>query len=276
MSSAEAAEAELARFFEDCVDARRSFLSYVLSHPFRSMSAQRAVHALPEVVALPSPTGEGPGIRHGLERSARIRTGFHSVTAVLSVPTTLDEYVSGASKQTLRRKVRAANKLGVVWRPVDDPAERRELVERADAHERSNPRTAYRDEAPDNTDLFDYDMWMGAFAADGRPLMLSVTPFEREWAVLRYFRTMEISDEATLSRYFMTQVLIEQLIARGVRHLADTMSPANLTNGLRQFQRMVGFRLVRVRLMRPVQGPAHPGATAERPAEAPRPFAERR
>ena len=39
---------------------------------------------------------------------------------------------------------------------------------------------------------------------------------------------------------------VERLRAEGVRHLVDTRSPAELPNGLRHFQRMLGFRICRV------------------------------
>jgi hypothetical protein len=44
----------------------------------------------------------------------------------------------------------------------------------------------------------------------------------------------------------MTQVLVATLSERGVRKLVDGIHPADLPNGLRHFQRMVGFRLARV------------------------------
>ena len=48
----------------------------------------------------------------------------------------------------------------------------------------------------------------------------------------------------------MTQVLVEQLVALGVRYLVDQSSPIGLSNGLRHFQRMLGFRIHRVRVER--------------------------
>ena len=46
----------------------------------------------------------------------------------------------------------------------------------------------------------------------------------------------------------MTQVVVERLVERGVRYLADVSSPAHLSNGCRHFQRMLGFRIARVSL----------------------------
>jgi hypothetical protein len=48
----------------------------------------------------------------------------------------------------------------------------------------------------------------------------------------------------------MTHALVAELSRRGVRWLLDTEAPGAQTNGLRHFQRMVGFRYVRVRLQR--------------------------
>ena len=46
----------------------------------------------------------------------------------------------------------------------------------------------------------------------------------------------------------MSKVLVDHLVRRGVRYLADQGSPVGLPNGLRQFQRGLGFRSYQVRL----------------------------
>jgi hypothetical protein len=48
----------------------------------------------------------------------------------------------------------------------------------------------------------------------------------------------------------MTEVLVERLARLGVRHLVDGSNLFWLPNGLRHFQRMVGFRIVRLRIAR--------------------------
>jgi hypothetical protein len=64
----------------------------------------------------------------------------------------------------------------------------------------------------------------------------------------------------------MTQVLVETLAARGVRYWVEGTHPAELPNGLRHFQRMVGFRLHRVlarRAPRAAEQVALPGPRPE-------------
>jgi hypothetical protein len=64
-----------------------------------------------------------------------------------------------------------------------------------------------------------------------------------------YFRTLGIGKEQSNARYLMTEVLVEHLVERGVRYLLDGGSLA-LPNGIRHFQRMVGFRVCRIRVAR--------------------------
>ena len=166
--------------------------------------------------------------------------------SVLELPAEAEEYSTGAAKQTLRRKARVALRAGVTWRVVEDPAERRRLREMADEQERHHPDALYRIREPDSEDLLHYPLWLAAYRPDGRPILLAVTPVDGRTAVLRYFRTLEHSDLAGATRYLMTQVLAEELVRRGMRYLFDSTHPLWLPNGLRHFQRMMGYRLARV------------------------------
>jgi hypothetical protein len=167
---------------------------------------------------------------------------------VLAVPADPAEHVDGRSAQTLRRKIRAAERAGVTWRAVTDPAERRSLLEIANRAEREHADPSYRVEAPSNDDLLDHDLWLVAVDAEGTPILLSVTPVDGDIATLRYFRTLGSGPAHSDSRYLMTHALVTELAQRGVRWLLDTEPPGAQTNGLRHFQRMVGFRYARVRL----------------------------
>jgi hypothetical protein len=108
----------------------------------------------------------------------------------------------------------------------------------------------YRNPAPDNDDLLNYRLWLVARAADGRPVLLSVTPVDGEVALLRYFRTLGTGQEQSHARYLMTEVLVERLVRLGARYLVDGSNLFLLPNGLRHFQQMVGFRIVRLRIAR--------------------------
>lgn len=237
------------RYFQEFKDNRHLGVFFILRHPRFSVDALTALYRLPIVDARLSSSLEGAAVRRGLYRTSPLgRTIIHAATAVLALPDRAEDYTVGASKQTLRRKIRAAQKQGVHWVRVTDHEQRRALLQLANDQERFHELEAYRSADPQNDDLLDSDLWLLALTADDRPLLLSVTPVDGEWAVLRYFRVFGTGDVQANSRYLMTQVLVDHLVPMGVRYLADTSSPVGLTNGLRHFQRMLGFRVVRVRL----------------------------
>ncbi len=180
---------------------------------------------------------------------SRLKTPLHELTSVLFLPSDAATFTQGASKQTLRRMTRKAERLGVTWRAVSSPDERRALIERGDAFERSEARKPYRRAVPENQDLVNYDTWFAAFDAEGGPLMLSVTGISGDVATLRYFRTMASSDAATWSRYPMTTLVVQAAVAQGCTVLLDLANPISLQSGLRHFAKMVGFELHRVRIV---------------------------
>ena len=216
-------------------------------HPRDLVRAVRLLPHLPRHAYHPSGSPVSKVLVGALDRRALgRRTPVHEVTNVLELPSEPGTFSLGRPRATLRRKVRAAQKLGVTWRRVEDH-ERRHLVELAEAFERANPRTLYRNEEPDTGDLLIFDHWLLAEVGD-RPVLLSITAVDGEWSVLRYFRTLEDSDEASTARYMMTEALAETLAERGVTKLCDQVSPFRLPSGLLHFARMVGFRLMRVRV----------------------------
>jgi hypothetical protein len=140
--------------------------------------------------------------------------------------------------------VREATAHGITWRFVERDSDRRELHKLAEEWEQGLPQAA----RADNTDLERYDLWWAAFDKEDRPLLLAVIPRDGAWAVLHYFRTIGSGPEQSNARYLMMQVVAEELIARDVRYLVDAAAPTRLGNGLRHFQRMLGFRVTRVRV----------------------------
>jgi hypothetical protein len=240
----------LSQYFDDYAARDHPGLRYVLMHPVGSALALAALAKLPELRMHLGTGPEGAAIRGGLSRTSgfgRIAL-IRSATDLLPLPATAEEYELGAAKQTLRRQVRGARKLGIEWRRVDDFDDRRALLRLADEQERAHPLEEYRRAAPDNGDLLDYRLWLVAYAADGRPLLLSVTPTDGEWALLRYFRTLGDGPEFSAARYLMTQALVGCLVDAGVRYLVNGDIPFILPKGLRHFQRMVGWRVGRVRV----------------------------
>ncbi len=243
------ADAWLTRVFTDYVESGDPVGAYAVRHPRLALRALRRIRELPaHDVVLPR-TAESKAVADALLAhggSRRIMLGIASVLRTPQVPGTFSD---GPDKATLRRKARSAAKLGITIRPVA-AADREHLLDLADAHERTNERSQYRVEQPDNQDLLQYDLWLAAYDAEGSPLMLAVTPHAGEYAVLRYFRTLVSGRASSDARYPMTDAVAEALAERGVRWLVDSARPHWLPNGLRHFQRMVGFRLVRFRSIR--------------------------
>ena len=246
-----AAEQALAAYWTAYVDDGRRGARFILRHWSRSWAAFRAVRRLPTVEARPADTPGGRAVRRVLAARATYGVPARLLgTAVLEVPADAEDYLSGRRAQTRRRKVRSAERLGLEVRRVDDGAERRRLVEAANDAERTHPDPVYRVPTPGNDDLLDHDLWLTVGDPQGRPLLLVVAPYDGEFATLRYFRTLGSGEAHSDARYLASSALVAELAARGVRYLLDTATPAEQTNGLRHFQRMVGFRYARVRLRR--------------------------
>ena len=219
-----------------------------------SLGALVSLYRQPCLRVVPSAAVEGAAIRAQLMRNSSLWRLTGLATAVLEVPEEPGAYARGASKQTLRRKVRQAKRLGICWEDVDDQQERHNLIKLANNCERTHPDATYRISHPGNDDLLDYRLWLVARAADGRPLLLSVTPVDGELALVRYFRTLGWGEEQSHARYFMTEVLVERLVSLGVRYLVDGSNLFWLPNGVRHFQRMTGFHIVRIRVARRRRG----------------------
>ena len=238
-------------FWGEYADAGRPGPGFALRRPVDLARALAAVRELPCERVRPSSTPGGRAVRAALEvRIAFGLPGRMLGTAALRIPARPEEYLEGRRAQTLRRKVRAAQRIGTVVEPVEDRQERLRLVALADRHEREHPDPTYRVEEPDNADLLDHDLWLVARAPGGTPLLLSVTPVDGDLATLRYFRTFGRGTAQSDARYLATAVLVEHLAQRRVRWLLDTESISAQTSGLRHFQKVVGFEYVRFVLAR--------------------------
>jgi hypothetical protein len=244
-------EVTVSRYFEDYADGSKPVWVYMLQRLRKTIRMLISLYQLPCLRIVPSAAVEGAAIRARLLRHPALWRLSGFATPVLSLPPGAGQYSLGASKQTLRRKVRLARRLGIHWTEVDDPRERLNLLKLANEYEQTHPNVTYRNPNPGNGDLLSYRLWLVARAADGRPLLLSVTPVDGELALLRYFRTLGTGEEQSHARYFMTEVLAERLVRLGVHYLADGSNLFWLPDGLRHFQRMVGFRIVRIRIARP-------------------------
>jgi hypothetical protein len=248
MSSVAYPDQAIADFWTSYVEARRGGIRYVVRNPLCSFQALSEIRNLP-VVRVPRPSDRpgGRALRAVLDLHGPLRTPARWWgSAMLAVPADPSEHLEGPHAQTLRRKIRAAERQGISCRPVQR-AERIALLERANLVEQTHYDAQYRVSMPRNDDLLEHDLWIVAEDGAGEPLLLAVIPVDGEFATLRYFRTLGAGDLQSLSRYLATHALVVELSKQGVRWLVDTAPPGAQTNGVRHFQRMVGFRYRRVR-----------------------------
>lgn len=249
MSTERAGEQEtLARFWDGFADGARGPLAYLARSPGRTVRALRALRALPLLEVDPGEDADGRAIRAALTGRGPLGTPARwQGAAVLDLPADPEEHLAGPRRATLRRKVRRARKAGAWCGPVA-PERRRELLAAADAAERHHPQGTYASEQPDNSDLLDHDLWLACWGPDGEALGLAVIPTDDGWGLVRYLRALGWDRRHSDCRYLLTHAVGVELARRGVRHLLDNQPPGQQTSGLRHFQRMVGYRFVRVRL----------------------------
>jgi hypothetical protein len=240
-------EESLSRFFADYVDSGRS-TGHLLRRPVAVLRAFLALQRLPVVETAPGTGPDGAMIRAALRRPLKLVV-LRGVNAVLEVPATRAEYLAGRPKHALRQNLRTGEKQGMTVRVISDADERAALVRFANHYERINPVEEFRTDSPENDDMLPVRLWTLTESADGRPLLLAVAAVDGPVAVLRYYRTLSDDDAASAARFFTMPFFVDRLRELGATHLAETARPQWLPNGLRQFQRKVGFRLVRLRLV---------------------------
>lgn len=248
---AENPEVWLSRFWEQANSSNFKVPVYLALHPWLTMLAIHCIIRLPRLNARLRDNPEGKLIAEALNRICltKIFKLADVGASVLNIPVTPQDYSLGSSKQTLRRKARAAERLGITCRYITDESEHIKLVAMLDSaiSLKSNP--LYRERGSDHSYLVGSGLWTVAFAHNGEPLVIAVTPRDGEWALLQAFVSLGETQERSDARYLLTKVLVERLAGEGVRHLVDTRGPSQLPNGLRHFQRMLGFRISRIRIL---------------------------
>lgn len=242
------ADQTLADFWRSYVESGRGGFGYVVRHPPDAVRALSAVQQLP-VVHPPehSATPGGREVARVIHQRGPLNLparwwGF----AAFPIPMDLANALARPEAKRLRYNLRLAEAADITCRLVH-PTEKPELLERAQHRDRNHSDPVYRVADPRNEDLLDHDPWVVAQDCNGEPLTLAVAATDGEFAVLRYFRTLGDGDDHSLSRYPTHWALVEVLSDNGVRWLLDPNPPAAQTNGVRLFQRIIGFRHLRIR-----------------------------
>lgn len=241
------ADRTLAEFWRSYVESGRGGFGYAVRHPLQALQAFAAIQRLPFVYpAGQSDTAGGREIQEVLHQRGPLglpaRWWGFAALPVIETAVSLDR----PEAKRLRYNLRLAEAEGITCRQVD-AAERTRLLEMANHRERTHPDSTYRVAEPRNDDLIDHDLWILAESDAGQPLLLAVAATDGEFAALRYFRTLGDGEEHSLSRYLAHHAVVEELSRRNVRWLLDAEPPAAQTNGVRLFQRIVGYRHVRIR-----------------------------
>jgi hypothetical protein len=248
LTSKTKADREVSNFWKSYVESGRGGFGYPLRNPLTSLHALRAIRKLPVVdAAAQSETPGGQEVRRVLDQKGPLglpaRWWGFAVCPITDGPA---DFLKTPDGKRLRYYLRRANAEGLSCRAVN-PTERTGILERANQREQDHPNPNYRVTQPRNDDMLGHDLWLVAEDDTGEPLLLAVVAVDGQFAVLRYFRTLGDSERHSLSRYLAHQCIIEALTAEGVRWLIDTDPPAAQTNGVRLFQRNLGFRYVNIR-----------------------------
>lgn len=254
----EGCEQWLSDFWEAANNSGSKIPIYLAKNPKSTFRAIRFISKLPRLSAHLSNAPEGVTIQQNLNRVCLAKTLKLANTGacILSIPEDPAEYSAGSSKQTLRRKVRAAVKYGITCRAITDTMQQRELATTLDRIIRTKSNPLYRNQDADSSDLIGGGLWTVAFSQDGEPLVVAVTPVDGSWALLRSFVSLGDTPQHSDARYLLTQAMVERLADHRVRYLVDSRGPSELPNGLRHFQRMLGFRIARIQISNTLSAPS--------------------
>lgn len=169
------------------------------------------------------------GIRH-----SRIAQG------VLSLPGEPGQYLRGRSRQALRTNIRKARAAGITCRQLNH------LDERRGAALQLRARVPGMWQWTNEQFSLPEDIWWAGRTSRGETVAFAQVTVDREWALLR---SLASSDRP--SRYLLHAVLVDVLVASGVRYLAvdGPMAPL-LEPSLQYWQRLLGFDVVHLSVSR--------------------------
>lgn len=243
-------ERELSALFAEYTAPESGGLRVLLRRPIRAARALSSIARLPRLDVRLSDSVDAAAIRARMTRESGLGRLplLREVTDILPLPQDPAQYNRGGGRQTLRQRTQAARRAGVTWHAVSSTEERHELLRLAAHQERNHPMAQYRIHEPDNSDLADHSEWLVAESADGEPLLLAAIAVDGEWALMRYFRTLGHDSIHSDTRFLMAQALVDHLVPRGVRYVFNAVTPFTVEPGLRHFQRMLGWRICRVRI----------------------------
>jgi hypothetical protein len=207
----------------------------VASHFAGAVALARLLVRLPRIDVRLSDSPSGREIDAYLRKRAR---GLHPnriAQGVLCLPEHPAEYLRGRSRQAVRTNLRRAEAAQLHCRVVPDLDERRGAAAELGMEEWT-PKLVDRPGDP---------VWVAHNGTSKSVGMLWAT-VDREWAMLRLLTTSRSE-----ARYALHTALVSDLCSRGVRYLFVREAPALLLPpGLQYLQRLLGYRVVHLRVPR--------------------------
>jgi hypothetical protein len=197
------------------------------------------LRGLPRVTASLSDSPAGDELRAWFRPDRRLPFNRAPV-AVLDLPASSAEYLSGRRRQALRTNLRRAADAGITCAAVTDERELLRVTDRVTARRGATRGTLLRPDArPSPSRVF-----AAAYDGAGDPVGVSQLLVDDPWAGLIHMVTAVGHEEAPLVRYALHAHMAVGLVERGVTSFVVGGSMLLTSPGTRYFQGRTGFRPV--------------------------------
>lgn len=209
----------------------------------------RVLRSLP-VVDLPlSREPAGTELRRWFGGDARVAAWDRGPVAVLRLPATTAEYLTGRPRQALRTNLTRARRAGLTCTPVTDDAERWATVDVVARLRHQDPAAMVLERRP--TDV--RTRVLVARTVEGEAVGLAEFVVDTEVGGLATLVTAPGNPAGAALRSLLHLAVVEQLLAADVRTLVVSGSMLLTSAGTRYHQRRTGFVPARVRLVQTAQ-----------------------
>jgi hypothetical protein len=223
---------------------RRALVLQLLRNPREVLGVALVIRRLPTVPVRLSDSHNGRSLR---ERFGRRLLGLRVAClgqAVLRMPPTFADYLSGRSRRAVRTNLSKARAVGLLVKPLPEDADQKRLTEEVES--RRPPREWWI--ALGTRGIRDPELrWFGVFDTVGHVLGVAAVCVDVEWAHLQLLTCVTDDDRAFAARYLLHTHLVEELIASGVRYL-NSDSGLRVAPGVRYLQHVLGYEVMNLRL----------------------------
>jgi hypothetical protein len=196
----------------------------------------RVLTGLPRIAVSLTDDPSGRVIDGYLRKRRRGVRSHRFARSVLTLPTTSEEYLAGRSRRAVRTNRSHAVSLGITCAGLYDNASAKDAVQSLTVTAGLINPVVLVPRTSDN--------WLIALDESGEVVGGMLVTIDREWAMF----TILVGSSLAV-RYALHTDLVLKLIEMGVQHLfATTQSALLLPPGLQHMQRVLGYRVVHLRL----------------------------